>query len=136
MTLQLGLLETKEENLKRIKAHDDQLSLLPVNPLQEKHLIDTPHLTQREFEIMDMVLSGFEIHEIAMKIFISIYGVKWRLSQVYEKFGVKNRLQLIKKASKDGLHFLSENGIKHTFHNNVNMRDHNHNLTNQIRKCT
>lgn len=122
MGFQFGLLDTKEENEKRYDAFK-QGSLLPVSPLQEKYS-ETPTLTQNEFEIMDMTLKGYEINEIALKIHLSISGVKWRLSNVYAKFGVKNRLQLIKKSAKEGLQFLTSAGIKHTFHNNLDMRAH------------
>jgi len=120
---QTDLLKTQEENDKAYREYE-QTTFLPVNPLQEKHALENPVLTAREFEIMHMILSGMEIPEVAKKIFLSIAGVKWRLTQVYWKFGVENRLQLIEKSSSTGLHFLSEAGIKHTFHNNVNLRAH------------
>lgn len=121
---QFGLLDTKETNEQALKKHEDQLSFLPVNPLQEKYATDTPILTSREFEIMHMVLSGLEITEIASKIRLSVAGIKWRLTQVYWKFSVENRLQLIEKSSTTGLQFMSEDFIKHTFHNKINLQAH------------
>ncbi len=129
MAYQFGLLDSKEENERKLR--DFELGkTLPVSPLQEKHTT-TPTLTEREFEIMDMTLKGYEIHEIALKIFLSIHGVKWRLSQVYAKFGVPNRLQLIKKSAREGLQFYTSSGIKHTFHNNLDMRAHEKDKKNE-----
>ena len=125
MVYQFDLLEDRETNLKRLKEADEHIqTLLPVDALQQKFDINCPPLTAREFEIMDMVLKGYSIQEISLQIFLSIAGIKWRLSNVYEKFGVKNRLELIKKSARDGLHFISETGIKHTFHNRVALRGH------------
>jgi DNA-binding NarL/FixJ family response regulator len=118
---QFDLLSTKEENEEKAKAFD--LSL-PVSPLQYKHVDTEPQLSEREFEIMDMTLKGLEIPDISLKIFISIAGVKYRLSNIYHKFGVKNRLQLINKAAKQGLQFRTQSGIKQTFHINLNMQNH------------
>lgn len=131
--LQLGLLSTKEENEAQIKRHEEQLSFLPANPLQEKLSTETPTLSAVEYEIMEYTLKGLEIEDIAQKIFRSIAGVKWRLSQVYWKFGVQNRLQLINKAASNGLQFYvmkyipetKENvKVKQTFHINLDFMAH------------
>ena len=121
--LQFDLLDSHDERLKKKAAFEDQLSL-PVAPLQEKLNDDDVALTERELEIMQLVLTGASIPDIAMKIFLSIAGVKWRLSSVYYKFNVRNRLQLIKKCSLTGLQFRTSSGVKHSFHSNLNMRAH------------
>ena len=118
---QPDLLDSPADRDMKEKAHKEQLSFLPVNPLQEKFGQDNPVLTARELEIMHMTLSGMEIDDIAAKIFRTTFSVKWRLTNIYWKFGVINRYQLIEKASGAGLHFLSENGIKHTFHTKINL---------------
>ena len=130
---QPDLLKTKEENDLAFKIYNEQLSLLPVNQLQEKLNIETPTLSEREFEIMHMVLTGVEIESISLKIHLTQAGIKWRLTQIYNKFGVENRLQLIEKSSVAGLQFFitrydketKENYVtKHTFHNKVNLAAH------------
>ena len=123
---QFDMTETHDEQLKKIKEHDAQLTL-PVDPLQKKFENENVVLTERELEIMQLVLTGSAIHEIAMKIFLSVAGVKWRLSSVYSKFDVKNRLQLIKKCSQAGLQFRTASGVQHTFHNKLNLRAHDDN---------
>lgn len=124
MGFQFGLLDSKEENEKRLKAFDEQLAFLPVSNLQER-FEGTPSLSELEFEIMHMTLAGIEIVEISKKIFRTIACVKWRLSHVYWKFGVENRLQLINKAASEGLHFINEkSGIKHSFSINIDLQGH------------
>lgn len=121
---QYGLLNSKEENLTLAKQHDEQLAFLPVSPFQEKFEGEI-RLSDNELQIMHMTLSGVEIYQIAQKIFLSIAGVKYRLSSVYWKFNVKNRLQLIKKATTEGLQFRTKSDVMHTFHMPINlMADH------------
>lgn len=121
--LQLDLLDSESTRKKKVADHDSQLLLLPVDPMQEKYNQDRIVLSDREFEILHLVLSGHSILEIAAKIFLSIAGIKFRLSSIYWKFDVKNRLELIKKSANEGLQFYSTNHIKHIFHNRLNMRD-------------
>lgn len=122
--LQYDLLDSNDERLKKTVAFDNQL-LLPVDPLQVKLEDKDVILTDRELEIMQLVLTGVSIPDIAMKIFLSIAGVKWRLSSVYSKFTVRNRLQLIKKCSTVGLQFRTSSGVSHTFNTKLNLRAHN-----------
>jgi len=126
MGYQQSLLDTKLEAEQKLKEHkESQLSFLPVNPLQEKHAEETPTLTEVEFQIIDVTLKGYEITDIQKEIFRTTFCVKWRLSQIYWKFGAANRLQLIKKASGKGLQFYTQNGIKMSFHMTLNMNYHN-----------
>lgn len=122
MGFQPNLFASKEENDRNQKAYEQGFAL-PVANLQER-FEGTPELSALELQIMHMTLSGVEIIEIAKLIFRTIACVKWRLSHVYWKFNVENRLQLINKASKEGLHFTTENGIKQSFSINVDMLAH------------
>lgn len=124
MVFQNSLLSSKAENDQAYKNHVEQLTFLPVNPLQEKHADETPTLTEVEFQIIDMTLKGYEITDIQREIFRTTFCVKWRLSQIYWKFGAANRLQLIKKSSGKGLQFYTSNGIKMSFHMKLDMLAH------------
>lgn len=55
-------------------------------------------LTKREAEVLSKVLEGLSTHEIAEKIYLSHQGVKAHLTNLFRKFEVKNRVQLILKA--------------------------------------
>ena len=51
-------------------------------------------ISQREAEIIALVLRGFGNEEIANNLFISLETVKKHVSNIYKKLGVRNRLQL------------------------------------------
>lgn len=119
---QFDFLDTPDERAKKISAIDEKQLVLPVDPLQDQLNAAEIILTENELEIMQLVLTGVEIPAIAMTIRLSIAGIKWRLSSVYQKFQVRNRLQLIKKASSTGLQFRTKSGVQHTFHNQLRLR--------------
>lgn len=52
-------------------------------------------LTQREAEVLELILEGLSTGEIAERIFLSNQGVKAHLTTLFRKFNVKNRSQLI-----------------------------------------
>ena len=60
-------------------------------------------LTPRETEIVRMVTSGLSNRAIGEKLFISEGTVKTHLHSVYEKLGLKSRLQLARYAQEHGL---------------------------------
>ena len=51
-------------------------------------------LTQKECEIVDLLIQGFTNKEIAEKLSISFLTVKAHLEDIYERFGVHNRVEL------------------------------------------
>lgn len=55
-------------------------------------------LSDRELELLKKMASGLSNKEIAEDLFISLNTVQWHISHIYAKFGVKNRVQAIKKA--------------------------------------
>ena len=55
-------------------------------------------LTEREFQILNLVAEGKTNSEIGDSLFISFHTVKVYLKKLYEKFGVNNRVQLVIKA--------------------------------------
>lgn len=60
-------------------------------------------LTPREIDIVKMVASGIGNREIGEKLFITEGTVKTHLHSVYEKLGLKGRVQLAKYAQEKGL---------------------------------
>ena len=124
MGYQSNMLISATENEDGFNSYNKQMTFLPVSPLQEKHADETPILTEVEFQIIDMTIKGYEINDIQALIFRTTFCVKWRLSQIYWKFGAANRLQLIKKACDKGLQFYTSNGIKMSFHMSLNMLAH------------
>lgn len=64
-------------------------------------------LTEREQNVLFYVAQGFINSEIADKLHISVHTVKAHLEAIYDKFGVKNRVQAAMKAVILGLIDLS-----------------------------
>jgi len=60
-------------------------------------------LTPRETEIMKMVAEGHGNREVAERLFISEGTVKTHLHTIYEKLGLKGRLQLVAYARENAL---------------------------------
>jgi DNA-binding CsgD family transcriptional regulator len=52
------------------------------------------NISQREAEIIGLILRGFSNKEIGDNLFISLETVKKHVSNIYKKLGVRNRLQL------------------------------------------
>lgn len=55
-------------------------------------------LTRREVEILRMVADGLRSREIADKLFVSEGTIKFHLHNVYEKLGVRGRVEVINEA--------------------------------------
>jgi two-component system, NarL family, nitrate/nitrite response regulator NarL len=66
-------------------------------------LRERPALTPREIEIVRMVAQGIGNREVGEKLFISEGTVKTHLHTIYEKLGVKGRVQLATYARENGL---------------------------------
>jgi DNA-binding CsgD family transcriptional regulator len=56
----------------------------------------TPVLSRRQQQVFDLVKQGKADKEIAVALNISVRGVKFHVSGLLKKFGIKSRLQLIK----------------------------------------
>lgn len=67
--------------------------LTPVIP--ESDIFERYGISPREKELALLALQGRNNSEIAEMLFISVSTVKTHLSNIYEKFGVKNRYELI-----------------------------------------
>lgn len=60
-------------------------------------------LTEREFNVISLVVEGLTNSQIAEKLHISVHTVKAHLEAIYDKFGVSNRVQAAIKAIVLGL---------------------------------
>ena len=55
-----------------------------------------PKLTRREEEIVNLIILGYSNKQISNTLFISENTVKTHLANIFSKYGITNRLQLIK----------------------------------------
>jgi len=60
-------------------------------------------LTDRENEVLKLIVEGFGNSEIAEKLFVSIHTVKAHVCNILQKLSVEDRTQAAIKALKDGL---------------------------------
>jgi len=63
--------------------------------IDENVAVLNSRLTSRESEVLELILEGLTTNEIADKIYLSHQGVKAHLTNLFRKFEVKNRVQLI-----------------------------------------
>jgi DNA-binding CsgD family transcriptional regulator len=64
-------------------------------------VIETYGLTTREQEILRLVLQGASNKDIERKLFISASTVRNHIYNIYQKLGVRNRLELVNQIAKD-----------------------------------
>jgi WD40 repeat protein/serine/threonine protein kinase len=55
-------------------------------------------LTPREHEILQLIIDGLSNKEIAQKLTITLSTVKWYVYQIYDKLGVRSRVQAMVRA--------------------------------------
>ncbi len=60
-------------------------------------------LSERESEVLNLIVQGFCNDEVAKKLFISPLTVKNHIRHIYEKLHVHSRAQVVSKAIKEGL---------------------------------
>lgn len=65
-----------------------------MNPEKERSVFDTTDLTEREKEIVRLVLAGLSNREIGEQLYIAESTVKKHMSHIFEKLEVKNREQI------------------------------------------
>jgi len=68
-----------------------------VKQTESIELMETVELTEREREIVRLVLAGLSNREIGEQLYIAESTVKKHMSHIYEKLEVKNREQLKQK---------------------------------------
>lgn len=64
---------------------------------------DTPELTPREVQILQMLADGCSPHEVAERLVISPKTVRNHLTKVYDKLSVNSRSQAIVEALRHGM---------------------------------
>jgi DNA-binding CsgD family transcriptional regulator len=63
----------------------------------------SPHLTEREREILNLVAQGLSSSAIARTLRLSERTVEWHVKQAMKKLDAKNRIQAVVLAIRDGL---------------------------------
>ena len=71
--------------------------------LEKTQGIQSELLSKRELQILQKVSEGCTAIELADQIFLSVNTVKWHLRNIYNKLGVRSRLEAVTEAKKIGL---------------------------------
>lgn len=62
---------------------------------RKKQIADKIHLSEREQEIVELIIEGYSNNEVSKRLHITTATVKKHLSNIYEKTGVNRRIQLV-----------------------------------------
>ena len=84
-------------------AHAGRMTLSPEASQVLAESITQPHhpadhLTDREYEVLKLLVDGLNNSEIAEKLFVSLGTVKFHVSNIFQKFGVDSRIEAVKLA--------------------------------------
>jgi DNA-binding NarL/FixJ family response regulator len=64
-------------------------------------------LSQREIEVLKLLVEGLSNNQIAEKLFISVITVRNHITHIYQKLHVHSKSQAVTKAVKEGLTIIS-----------------------------
>lgn len=53
--------------------------------------------TELRLKTLEMILKGLDVEQMANESCVSVKGIKFRLTNIYKFYGVKNRYQLMAK---------------------------------------
>ncbi len=110
-----GYILKKTAPLRLIQAVEDAASGgSPMTPSIAKQTLElfkdyVPHkqeenpLTDRETEILSLIIDGLKNDEISNKLFISLQTVRNHIRHIYEKLHVHSKTQAVLKALKEGI---------------------------------
>jgi two-component system, NarL family, response regulator LiaR len=71
--------------------------------LASKQQAGSARLSQREIEVLNLVVEGLSNQEIAEKLFLSVETIKTHMRHIMEKLAVSDRTQAAVKAMRQGL---------------------------------
>jgi DNA-binding NarL/FixJ family response regulator len=71
--------------------------------LSQRHETPADSLTQREIELLQLIVDGLSNKAIAEKLSLSENTVKYHLKNILQKLGVQNRTEAATHAIRDGL---------------------------------
>lgn len=91
------------ELARNLKNHEFLVKLGGVEGTeQNKKVIDFQverHLTEKETEVVKLLLRGYTYKVIAESLYISENTIKYHIKNIYQKLGINNKMELIKMFS-------------------------------------
>ena len=86
--------------LELFKTHITNIMADRVMGKSDDDIDNDMHVTPREREIIDLLIKGATNEEIAKELYISVSTTKKHVYNIFKKYGVKNRIALIKSLEK------------------------------------
>lgn len=84
-----------------VKENQEETETIePINDIDINAIVKQYGLTKREGEVLDLLLQGKKRSEIADELFITTETVKTHSKNIYKKFDVKTRVELVLKLKK------------------------------------
>ena len=85
-------------------AEGVEYALLDAEPHTEPTLAPNAKLsnplTQRELEVLRLIVAGLSNREIAAQLVLTLGTVKWYTNEIYGKLGVRSRTQAVALANR------------------------------------
>lgn len=80
----------------RMTLSPEATQILAQSVTQPQHASD--QLTDREYEVLKLLVDGLNNSEIANKLFVSLGTVKFHVSNIFQKLNVDSRIEAVKLA--------------------------------------
>ena len=82
---------------RKVRSGDDEYAVCISHTQQENHSVTHLRglLSKKEIAVLELIAAGMTNKEAAEKLNVSINTIKFHLSKIYEKLGVRNRSELL-----------------------------------------
>jgi DNA-binding NarL/FixJ family response regulator len=87
----------------QVKTPANHLSCLSCCPHPDDSLLDTHPLTERELEVLQLIVNGYSNAEIASQLYITVGTVKTHVRNILNKLSAHDRTQAAVRALRSGL---------------------------------
>lgn len=82
------------------KGQGEAIKEFEKNDMMNHEFLKKYGVTERELEIIDLIVEGKSNNDIGKQLFISVNTVRNHIYNIYKKVGIKNRYELINKVTK------------------------------------
>ncbi len=80
------------------KAMDMLMKAIPANANVQSDNLSEPELSEREIEVLKLLVNGYDYKIIAQKLFLSTHTVRKHIANIYDKLHVSSKAQAINLA--------------------------------------